>query len=49
MQSEYANCIVKLNSFDLVVDRDCLYVNVEELWSVQLSKKLSVHLISQLL
>ena len=30
MQSEYAKCMVKLKSFDLVVDRGCLHVNVEE-------------------
>ena len=51
MQSVYANCMVKLKSFDEVVDRGCLHVNVEEKWSVQLSKKAfdSFHLISQLL
>ena len=50
MQSEYANCMVKLKSFDQVVDRTCLHVNVEEKWSVQLSKKFDYfHLISQLL
>ena len=51
MQSEYANCMVKLKSFELVVDRGCLHVNVEEELSVQLSKKPfdSFHLISQLL
>ena len=30
MQSEYANCMVELRSYDEVVDRDCLHVNVEE-------------------
>ena len=51
MQSEYANCVVKLKSFDYVVDRGCLHVNVEDKWSVQFSKKTfdSFHLISQLL
>ena len=50
MQSEYANCMVKLKSFDKVVDLGCLNVNVEEKWSVQLSKTFDYfHLISQLL
>ena len=38
MNSEYANCMVKLKSFDNVVDRGCLHANEEEKWSVQLSK-----------
>ena len=37
MQSEYANCMVKLKIFGLIVDHGCLHVIVEEKWSVQLS------------
>ena len=38
MQSAYANCMVKLQFLDQSVDRGCLHVNIEEKWSVQLSK-----------
>ena len=43
---------LSLKSFNKVVDRGCLHVNVEEIWSVHLSKKTtfdSFPLISQLL